>query len=250
MIDPATEWFKCAALKHAPTADKIYQLFDNHWLARYPQPKEIGFDNGSEFKVEFLELIESMGMKWKTSTLFNPPSNAILERVHANNLQTFDLQNLELRPEDPFKRFITASAYAIQLTFHTMLGASPAQLVFGRDMFLPVLFEKDWNTVREHKQKQINDSNTRENERRIQHDYQEGDYVTLEKPGIVPKLALPRLGPYKVHKVHNNGTVTIQKENYLTETVNIRQVLPFNVHEDDLELESEWYDDLDVGSDE
>ena len=146
MIDPATGWFECAALKNAPTADEIHRLFDNHWLARYPRPKEIGFDNGSEFKAEFLELIENMGVKRKTSTSFNLPLNSILECVHqvfANNLQTFDLQNLELRPEDPFKEFITALAYAIQSTFHTTLGASPAQLVFGRDMFLPVLFEKD-----------------------------------------------------------------------------------------------------------
>ena len=36
MIDPATRWFECVALKHAPTADKIHWLFDKHWLARYP----------------------------------------------------------------------------------------------------------------------------------------------------------------------------------------------------------------------
>ena len=103
-----------------------------------------------------------MGIKQKSRTSFNLPSNAILESVHqvfANNLQTFDLQNLDLQPEDPFEEFITGSAYAIHLTFHTILGATPAQLVFGRDMFLLVLFERDWNAIQECKQKRINDSN-------------------------------------------------------------------------------------------
>ena len=96
-----------------------------------------------------------------------------------------------------------------------MLGVTPAQLVFGWDMFLPVLFQRDWNEIQEIKQKHINDSNIRENDKRIQHVYHEGDYVTLEKPGIFPKLDLPKLGPYTVLKVHNNWTATIQKEKYL-----------------------------------
>ena len=89
IIDPATGWFECAALRNAPTADKIHRLFDNMWLTRYPQPKEIGFNNGSEFKAEFRALIDNMGLKRKTSTSFNPLSNVTLEHVHqvfANNL--------------------------------------------------------------------------------------------------------------------------------------------------------------------
>lgn len=58
-------------------------------------------------------------------------------------------------------------------------------------MFLPVLFMHDWNVIQECKKNQINDSNIREKNKRIQHDYNESDDVTLEKPDIIPKLALP-----------------------------------------------------------
>ena len=110
-----------------------------------------------------------MGIKPKSSTSFNLPSNAILECVHqvfVNNLQTFYLQNLYLRPEDPFEEFITASAYAICSTFDTTLGATPAELFFGRDMFLTVLFEIDWNEIQECKQNYINHSNRRDDDER------------------------------------------------------------------------------------
>lgn len=113
IIDPATVWFKCEALRNALTANKIHQIFDNIWLARYPQPKEIVFDNGSEFKSEFRALIDNMGLKCKSITSSNPPLNTILEHVHQlfeNKLQKFDLPNLDLRPEDTFEEFITASA--------------------------------------------------------------------------------------------------------------------------------------------
>ena len=88
-------------------------------------------------------------------------------------------------------------------------------------MFLMVLFECDWNAIHKFKLKHINDNNRRENKKRIQHFYHEGELVTLEKPSIIPNLNLPGLGPYQVHKIHYNRTFTFQKENYITEKVNL-----------------------------
>ena len=56
MIDPVTGWFEIAALKDSPNAYEVQRLFDSYWLASYPRPRKIGFDNGSEFKAEFKEL--------------------------------------------------------------------------------------------------------------------------------------------------------------------------------------------------
>ena len=63
MIDPVTGWFEIAALKDSPNAYEVQRLFDSYWLARYPRPREIGFDNGSEFKAEFKELCQNMGLQ-------------------------------------------------------------------------------------------------------------------------------------------------------------------------------------------
>ena len=230
MIDPVTGWFEVAALQDNPNANEIQRLFDSYWLARYPRPVEIGFDNGSEFKMEFQDLCKNMGLTKKTSLPWNPQSNSILERVHqvlGDCLRTFNLDNKELNPDHPFEEFLTASAYAIRCAYHTTLGFSPAQLVFGRDMFMPIETPVDWEQIRIRKQNQINKDNVRENSKRTPHDYAQGDLITIKRPGIIPKLSIPRMGPYKVTQAHNNGTVTIQKQPFVTERVNQRRIRPF-----------------------
>ena len=72
------------------------------------------------------------------------------------------------------------------------------QLVFGRDMILPIQFKADWTRIAQRKQQSINDSNYRENQRRLAHQYKVHDKVLLEKPGIIPKMSQPRNGPYEV----------------------------------------------------
>jgi hypothetical protein len=232
MIDPTTGWFELATLLHGPTAAEAQRLLDSVWLARYPRPREIGFDGGSEFKAEFQDLCDNMGLKKRPSGAWNPQSNAILERVHqvlGDNLRTFDLENKIIDPnnKDPFEEFLTASAYAIRSAYHTTTGYSPAQLVFGRDMFMPVNFTADWAKIKRNKQTRINSNNERENSKRQNHQHKTGDLVTLDRTGIIPKLSLPRMGPYKVVHAHDNGTVTIQKAPFVTDTVNIRRVQPY-----------------------
>ena len=68
---------------------------------------------------------------------------------------------------------------------------------------------------------------SRENSKRIEHKYKVGDLITLEKTGIIRTLTLPRQGPYKVIKHHDNGSVTIEKEPFVTDRVNIRRVRPY-----------------------
>ena len=69
----------------------------------------------------------------------------------------------------------------ISSTQHTTLRASPAQLVFGRDMFLPVKFVEHWALIQKQKQKraQINKCNQIENSLQIPITYQLGDTVLL-----------------------------------------------------------------------
>jgi hypothetical protein len=45
--------------------------------------------------------------------------------------------------------------------------------------------------------------------------------------GIICTLTLARQGPYKVIKHHENGSITIEKEPFVTDRVNIRRVRPY-----------------------
>jgi len=228
MIDPATGWFEIAPIID-PNSDEAQRAFDSCWLARYPRPVEVGYDNGSEFKWLFRELCANMGINPKPSTDYNPQSNAIIERVHqvlGNALRTFELENRELEEKDPFEPFLTATAYAIRSTFHTTLQATPGQLVFGRDMILPIKFKANWAAIALRKQARINQSNKKENSKRIPHEYNIGDKVLLEKPGKVRKMSAQRTGPYNVVHVSTNGTVRIQK-GAVIQRVNIRRLTPY-----------------------
>ena len=40
-------------------------------------------------------------------------------------------------------------------------------------------------------------------------------------------MVAPKEGPYTINKVHNNGTITINKGTAVTQTVNIRRVTPY-----------------------
>ena len=234
MVDPVTGWFEQQQLYGTPTAYRCQEILDNVWLARYPRPREIGFDNGGEFKAEFRVLCNNMGMKAKTSLPWNPQSNAILERIHQvlqDALTSADLDNMDIEDdnEDPFDECLTKASYAIRSAFHATHGYSPAQLVFGRDMFMPVEANVDWDSIKQRKQRAIHKSNVRENSSRINHTYNAGDWILIKKPGIIRKLSIPYFGPYKVVR-HNkeNGTITYEKEPFNNQNVNSRRAKPYH----------------------
>ena len=181
------------------------------------------------FKLHFRELIDNMKIKPKPCTDYNPQANGVIERVHqvlGNSLRTLEVSGREMTEESSLEPVFTRIAYAIRCAYHTTLQATPGQLVFGRDMILPIQFRADWTQIQLRKQSEINRSNRKENSKRIAHDYSVGDQVLLAKPGKLNKLQAPRAGPYNVVQVNDNGTVNIQK-GVVTQTVNIRRLQPY-----------------------
>ena len=91
-------------------------------------------------------------------------------------MRTFELEK-ELDTNDPWGHFLSAAAWAIRNTVHTMLDATPGQLIFGRDMLLPIQIKTDRARIRQCKQDIINVNNRKENEKRIEHKYHVGEKV-------------------------------------------------------------------------
>jgi putative transposase len=233
MIDPATGWFE---VKDVPdyTANSAQSAFDDVWLSRYPRPEIIGFDGGSEFKHVFEEMRKNYGMKKRVTTAYNPQANGIIERVHlvlADALRTFELQDKELDENDPWSSFLASAAFAIRSTYHTTLQATPGQLVFGRDMLLPIKFKANWAEIKTRRQDEMRRNNERENKTRKVHEYKIGDKILLTDSRKRSKLAPPREGPYQVERVYANGTLLIQR-GAVSERVNIRRVTPYFESED------------------
>ena len=96
IINPAMGWFE---IVEVPTFDlyevtggndeyidkssaRVSQLFNNTWLCRYPRPRKLVFDNGSEFTHDFTLLIKDLNIKIVLTKTKNPKANAPVERVH------------------------------------------------------------------------------------------------------------------------------------------------------------------------
>jgi transposase InsO family protein len=228
IIDPATGWFEMKEISD-PTAASTSAALDDVWLSRYPRPQVIGYDGGGEFKADFAETIKNYGLSKKITTAYNPQSNGIIERVHqtvADALRTFELEQRELDEKDPWTPFLQAACFAVRSTYHTTLGATPAQLVFGRDMILPIKFKADWAAIHERRRQEVQRNNANENDKRLPHKYRVGDQVSKTRPGLQPKLSSKRDGPYDVVAVYNNGTIRIRR-GAIEERLNIRRVTPF-----------------------
>ena len=82
----------------------------------------------------------------------NPQSNAIIKHIHqtiGNILQSFDLMQIELDKDDLFAGILAATMFATCATYHTMLQATPTQLVFGQDAILNSTFEANWKYIKD-----------------------------------------------------------------------------------------------------
>ncbi|POM79318.1 Retrovirus Polyprotein [Phytophthora palmivora] len=220
MIKLATHWIEIAPVPDA-TAKSAAMALDEFWLCRYPRPLRIVHDQGKEF---FQEMLESYGVKSKPTTVKTPQANAVLERVHqviGNMVRTNRLD------QQLWTEVLPSVAFAIRATVHTTLCASPAQLVFQRDMIADTVFTAHWATIYSRQQRQTRRENERENRARLNHSYKVGDLVLLLKSiRNLPKLAQPTEGPFPITAVHSNDTLTVDRGNY-EETINSRRVKPY-----------------------
>ena len=169
--------------------------------------------------------------KPKSTTIKNPQSNAIVERVHltiSTSLRAMDLSN---RPFDDttVHGILQSIAWALRTTFHTSLQTSPGQLTFGRDMVIPATYLANWHNITNRRHNNILYNNARENKSRIDYDYKVGDFVFILTKDINRKLADVKKGPFRIAIVHTNATVTIQRSRHVAERVNIRRLFPAHV---------------------
>ena len=188
-------------------------------LKRYPRPLRCIHDNGNEFVAPpFKQLLQHMGITNVTTTVKNPQANSIIERMHLSFGQILrailaetKLSNNEQR-SDLLNSFIdsalASSLYAINCAIHSTTHVSPASLVFQRDMVLPIQCITNWEIIRLKKQQRAQHNNFLENLRRRPFTYTPNMEVMVQDTTGV-KLSEKCKGPFKITKIHSNGTVTI-----------------------------------------
>jgi hypothetical protein len=231
IIDKATGWPEFAATKNK-SSYHISILFDGEWLCRYPRPRRVIHDNGTEFTgSEFQELLQSYGIKAVSTTVRNPKSNGVIERVHLTMGDM--LRTMKFSGDDWFQdlqRTLDAVAWAIRTTVNPTIKHSPCHLAFNHDMIFRKAMAINWQHINAERNKITAASNAKENATRFAKHYAVGDTILLvldaDERRSQPKMNKPTRGPYTITAVHDNGTVTINRGNY-TETINIRRIKPF-----------------------
>ena len=84
---------------------------------------------------------------------WNQQSNSILEIIHQvlqDCLTTFELdtKDIDKNDDDLFDEYLAMASYAIRSGYHATHGYSPGELVFGRNMFMPVYKKIDWDAIK------------------------------------------------------------------------------------------------------
>ena len=126
---------------------------------------------------------------------------------------------------DPFGETLASVAWAIRASHNTATDATPAQLVFGRDMLFNISALANWKELSNKKQISVDKANLRENAKRVDYDYVVGQQVYVKNDGIQRKMDSPKSGPFVITQVFSNGTVRIQR-NMVNERINIRRLEP------------------------
>jgi hypothetical protein len=152
------------------TSHQVARLVNKSWFCRYPHCKHVAFDNDSEFKLYFRQLVESYGLEKKLTTIKNPQANSVLERVHqvfGNMLRTSELDMADSVNAESVSYFIDNAVWAICTTYYTVLKSSPGAAIFGRDMLFDISYLADWNKIGENSQAQTDHQTLRKNASRV-----------------------------------------------------------------------------------
>ena len=120
-------------------------LFENNWLAQYPQLSRSIHDNGGEFTgAAFIHMLCVNGIKDVTTTVKNSQANVICEQLHQSISNTLRTMLHTYPPDTIYKTndimdtcFATA-AHASKVAINCTLIMSPGALVFQRDMILNI----------------------------------------------------------------------------------------------------------------
>ena len=213
------------------TSAHIQHKFMTSWLAYYPRPNRCIHDNGLEFTSQpFQEMLVAQGIHDVPTTVKNPQSNAICERMHqtvANMLRVYVHAHPPANPQDAellVDQALSSAMRAMACAVSRATNNSPAALAFNRDMLLDIPLLADLQAAQQHRQAIIDRNLQRSNAKRRSYDYQPGQRVLVREHRL-GKLRDQAIGPpegYLVTQVHVNGTITIQRRPHVTERINIR----------------------------
>ena len=173
MIDTVTNYCELIRIDNKSAAH-VGLKFENEWLSRYPRPQSCIYDQGNEFLgYRFQQHLHRYNIHLKVSTVKNPQSNAVAERLHqtVTNILRSTLYahppDNQLEAELLIDMALQKAAYAMCATIHTTLKATPGSLVYQQDMILNIPVVADLLDTTARRQHLIDERTMAENRKRI-----------------------------------------------------------------------------------
>ena len=154
--------------------------------------------------------------------------NALLEQINqvqGNIVRTFNIHQTYVDKNDPWTDILAAAAFAICSTNNRQNGYSSEQLIFGRDIILPIKHRADRELILQQKKTQINRYNTQENKHRVDYEYKVGDKFMLNKYTSY-KYETTYKVPLVITQCFTNSTVNLKCSNIQIK-YNIRCINPY-----------------------
>jgi hypothetical protein len=232
IIDMVTNLVEVVRLNNKSSAHVALQ-FENTWLARYPLPQHCVYDQGGEFiGWPFQQVLQRHQIAGHPTTSKNPQANSVCERMHqsiGNSLRVLSTLQPPQGIADANQLVDTAIANAVfasRASLHSTLKTTPGGLAFHRDMIMDIPLIADLQTIQEHRQQLIDNRLIAANRKRFAYDYAIGDEV-LKLVYQPNKLAPRAIGPFRIERVHTNGTLTIRLSPLVIERISLRRVKPY-----------------------
>jgi transposase len=183
--------------------------------------------------VDFQRVLQCFGIKDVPTSVRNPQSNSICERLHqsvGNVLGVYLNQDIAVNIQnigELVDSTLATALHAARSNIHRTLGMMPSGIIFNRDMFLNIPLLTDFAILQDKCQVVVDDNLRRVNQRRRHHGYQPGDECLAFDPTATSKLDTRYLGPFRIVSTHVNGTITIQRTPHVTDRLNICQIQPY-----------------------
>jgi len=135
IVDHFSKWTELFALRNA-TAANIAKVVEREIFCRYGAPKYILTDNGTNFRSKMLRSVcAAWGIKQKFTSPYHPQAN-LTERI--NRTIRGCLSSYIAEKHNKWDEYLPAVSLAMRTAVSDTTGYSPAMLIFGREMKLPL----------------------------------------------------------------------------------------------------------------
>ncbi|KAK3725843.1 hypothetical protein QZH41_014068 [Actinostola sp. cb2023] len=221
-----TKWVEAFPIPNQ-RATTCARVFVKNWVCKFGVPDSIHTDQGRNFESKvFSEMCKLLEMNKTRSTAYHPEGNGQIENFH-RTLKSMIKTRVEEEP-DRWDEHMEFCLMAYRSSVHSSTGHTPYELMFGREMRIPVdvmigmvpedessecPYSESVSELRNKLAKGYEDvrTNLQAAQRRQKDAFDKGVRHTVYEPGDLVLRYSPQLTPGEASKFHRNwqGPYTI-----------------------------------------